>query len=196
MTAPKDVVRLVEHFERNIESYRSPSYKEAHVRTEFIDPMFEALGWDIANRAGYAEPYKDVVHEDAIRIGGASKAPDYCFRIGGTRKFFVEAKKPTVDIKGGVSPARQAQWKAELVDRQVPLWYSHAGCRLPVRCAPASSPTIMRSGFARSLLARCFVLSISSAHAQTVPYTRLVLSRSNDQGERCCLLIFDPRQIW
>ncbi len=40
-----------------------------------------------------------MIHEDAIKVGGATKAPDYCFRIGGTRKFFVEAKKPAVNIK-------------------------------------------------------------------------------------------------
>jgi hypothetical protein len=30
-----------------------------------------------------------VVHEDAIRVRGATRAPDYCFRVGGTRKFFL-----------------------------------------------------------------------------------------------------------
>jgi hypothetical protein len=27
------------------------------------------LGWDVDNTRGYAEPYKDVIREDAIRIG-------------------------------------------------------------------------------------------------------------------------------
>jgi hypothetical protein len=48
------------------------------------------------NSQGYAEAYKDVIHWDAIRFGGATKAPDYCFRLGGVRKFFVEARKPSV----------------------------------------------------------------------------------------------------
>ena len=66
---------------------------------------------------GYAEAYKDVIHEDAIKIGGAIKAPDYCFRIGGTRKFFVEAKKPSVNIAEGIGPAYQLRryaWSAKL----------------------------------------------------------------------------------
>jgi hypothetical protein len=46
-----------------------------------------------------------VIHEDAIKIGGCTKAPDYCFRIGGARQFFVEAKKPSVNVKDDVSPA-------------------------------------------------------------------------------------------
>ncbi len=51
---------LVERFERNIEAYRSPTYNEAQLRSEFLDPFFEALGWDVSNKEGYAEQYKDV----------------------------------------------------------------------------------------------------------------------------------------
>ncbi|MCK4418105.1 MAG: restriction endonuclease subunit M, partial [Candidatus Latescibacteria bacterium] len=91
---PKAILDLIERFDRNIKSYRSQTYNEAQVRREFIEPFFGALGWDVSNKAGYAEAYKDVILEDAIKVGGATKAPDYCFRIGGARKFFLEAKKP------------------------------------------------------------------------------------------------------
>jgi type I restriction-modification system DNA methylase subunit len=115
--ALKQISNLVERFERNIEAYRSPAYNETQLRREFIDPFFEALGWDVANKAGYAEQYKDVIHEDAIKVAGATKAPDYCFRIGGVRKFFLETKKPSIDIKDQVSPAYQLRryaWSAKL----------------------------------------------------------------------------------
>lgn len=94
------ILELIERYSRNKEYYESTSYNEASLRREFIDRLFEvALGWDMTNRAGLADAYKDVVHEDAIRIGKAHKAPDYCFRIGGVRKFFLEAKKPHVQIQ-------------------------------------------------------------------------------------------------
>ncbi len=48
-----------------------------------LDPFFTALGWDVGNKVSFAEAYKDVIHEDAIRVGGAVKAPDDCFRRGG-----------------------------------------------------------------------------------------------------------------
>jgi len=70
MTAPDQVLELVERFDRNLDDYRSGRYKEAQVRTEFIDPFFVALGWDVHNVKGYAEAYKDVVHEDSIRVSG------------------------------------------------------------------------------------------------------------------------------
>ncbi len=115
--APAEITRLIERFDRNIESYRAPGYKEAQLRAEFINLFFEALGWDVRNIEGRAEAYKDVIHEDAIKVG----APDYCFRIGGTRKFFVETKKPAIDIKadgrGKDTPAYQLRryaWSAKL----------------------------------------------------------------------------------
>lgn len=70
-SVPPEVLALVERFADNREAYRRGAYNEAQLRREFIDPLFKALGWDIDNTAGYAEAYKDVIHEDSIRIGGA-----------------------------------------------------------------------------------------------------------------------------
>jgi len=109
---------LVERFSRQIESYRQPSgYNETQTRREFIDPFFIALGWDVANEQGYAEAYKDVVLEDALKIGRATKTPDYSFRIGGVRKFFLEAKKPSISLKDNSEAAFQVRrygWSAKL----------------------------------------------------------------------------------
>jgi len=99
MSAPKAIEDFVARFAENRDVYCSSEYNEMQLRREFLDPFFKALGWDIDNEQGYAEAYKDVVHEDAIKIGRATKAPDYSFRIGGVRKFFVEAKRPSVGIK-------------------------------------------------------------------------------------------------
>jgi len=117
MAPPPIVVDLVEHFQRNEDAYRSGAYNEAQLRREFLDPFFEALGWDVSNRLGAAEAYKDVIHEDAIKVGEGTKAPDYCFRIGGTRKFFVEAKKPSINVKTDGPSAfqlRRYAWSSKL----------------------------------------------------------------------------------
>lgn len=117
MSAPKEILSLVERFGDNLEAHLSSQYNETQLRREFLDPFFKALGWDIDNEQGFAEAYKDVIHEDAIRVGGAVKAPDYCFRIGGTRKFFLEAKKPSVSVKEDADPAYQLRryaWSAKL----------------------------------------------------------------------------------
>ncbi|MEK6765234.1 MAG: N-6 DNA methylase [Planctomycetota bacterium] len=117
MTVPTKILELVERFDRNLDAYKEGRYNETQIRREFIDPLFEELGWDIANKQGYAEAYKDVVHEETIKVGQATKAPDYGFRIGGVRKFFLEAKKPSVNIKEDTHPAYQLRryaWSAKL----------------------------------------------------------------------------------
>ena len=86
MTVPPKAIELVERFERNLDLYKRPDYKEARVRIEFIDPFFEALGWDVHNVLGRGEHDKDVIYEDAIKIAGKMRAPDYSFRIGQERK--------------------------------------------------------------------------------------------------------------
>ncbi|MCD4812864.1 N-6 DNA methylase [bacterium] len=117
MAAPQIILDLVDRFESNLEAYTSGHYNETQLRREFLDPFFTALGWDVANVNGNAEMYKDVIHEDAIKIGGATKAPDYCFQIGGMRKFFLEAKKPSINLKDDINPAfqlRRYAWSAKL----------------------------------------------------------------------------------
>ena len=117
MPAPDIIKQLVARFEEHREAYRSGKYNETQLRREFLDPFFEALGWDILNKQGYAEAYKDVIHEDSLLIEGENKAPDYAFRTGGIRKFFVEAKKPAVNIEMNIHPAfqlRRYAWSAKL----------------------------------------------------------------------------------
>jgi hypothetical protein len=117
MTAPDIILQLVERFEQNRASYRSGKYNEAQLRQEFLNPFLEALGWDVYNKKGYGEAYKEVIHEASLEVEGASKAPDYAFRIGGMRKFFVEAKKPAVNIEYAIHPAfqlRRYAWSAKL----------------------------------------------------------------------------------
>lgn len=116
--AYQQIALLTERFAEQIQSYKKADYNETLARRDFIDPFFKALGWDVDNSQGYAEAYREVIHEDKIKIGGATKAPDYSFRLpGGKRLFFVEAKKPSVLVKEDVLPAYQVRryaWSAKL----------------------------------------------------------------------------------
>ena len=55
---PHEIEELIARFDRNIDAYQNQVYNENQVRREFIDPFFEALGWDVVNKAGYAEAHK------------------------------------------------------------------------------------------------------------------------------------------
>src|SRR5688572_22510102 len=116
-TCPDAIKRLVDRFTQQSDEIRSPDYNETLIRVDFINPLMRELGWDMDNSAGYAERYREVVHEDRVKVAGQTKAPDYSFRIGGARKFFLEAKKPAVDIKNNWEPAYQLRrygWSAKL----------------------------------------------------------------------------------
>ncbi len=116
--AHNNISELVERFNEQLVSYKKSEYNETLTRRDFIDPFFKALGWDMDNSNGYAEAYREVIHEDKVKIGGATKAPDYSFRLsGGKRLFFVEAKKPSVFVKDEILPAYQIRrygWSAKL----------------------------------------------------------------------------------
>jgi type I restriction-modification system DNA methylase subunit len=114
---PEAVISLVHSFDFHLPAYKRGQYNEMQLRQEFIDPFFKALGWDVDNNKRYSELYKEVIHEDPIRIRGSTEFIDYSFRIGGMRKFIVEAKKPAVNIRDDPAPALQIRryaWNARL----------------------------------------------------------------------------------
>lgn len=114
---PEAILKLVEKYEFHQAAYRRGQFNETQLRREFVDPFFKTLGWDVDNTQGNSELYKEVIHEDPIRIRGSTEFIDYAFRIGGSRKFIVEAKKPAVNIKDDAGPALQIRryaWNARL----------------------------------------------------------------------------------
>ena len=42
---------LISQYELNREYYLSSKYNETQLRVDFLDPLFESLGWDIKNRS-------------------------------------------------------------------------------------------------------------------------------------------------
>lgn len=102
------IQNLVTRFDQQIASYKKAHYNKSLSRLYFADPFIKAPGWDMDNSQGNAEAYREVIHEDKIKIGAAAKASDYFFKLaGGKRLFFVEAKKPGVVVKDEVMTAYQ-----------------------------------------------------------------------------------------
>lgn len=111
------IKELVEKFKSNYKQFHSSDYNETLTRQDFINPFFEYLVWDISNKEGLSQTYRDVIHEDKLKIGKETKAPDYSFRIGGNRVFFVEAKKPSRNLKEDADAAYQIRryaWSGKL----------------------------------------------------------------------------------
>ncbi len=113
----EEVAALCQYFATNREAFLAPGVKEAHVRQSLIDPLFEALGWDVRNKAMIAPQYREIVPEDSLDVEGQQKSPDYTFRVGTLPKFYAEAKKCGVNI--GADPAcafqlRRYGWSAKM----------------------------------------------------------------------------------
>ena len=129
MPIPAAVLQLIENFQQNREDLKSTSYNETELRREFLDPFFTALGWNVDNSGptgGKSAAQRDVKHEYSLKIEGdaegetKNRAPDYAFRIGEVDEkpvFFVEAKKPSVNIRDSDKFAFQTReygWNAGL----------------------------------------------------------------------------------
>lgn len=112
-----EIERLVELYARNRGEYvkRSSRYSESDTRADFVDPLFAALGWDVANARGLSRRLREVIRETQAAGSEHTRRPDYEFKLGPERKFFVEVKKPSIDIATSPAAAFQARrygWSA------------------------------------------------------------------------------------
>ena len=112
---------LIDKYRENLKQYQTASYNETEVRNDFVNPFFELLGWDINNNSGLPQHLREVKHEATVIVEQdgvkRKKKPDYSFRISGNTKFFIETKKPSVDIgtnKEAVFQLRRYGWNGNL----------------------------------------------------------------------------------
>lgn len=105
----EDLNLLIKKYSSEIWHFRSAKYNESQLRTDFIDRLFSILGWDITNVLGKPTNEREVLVEEGLKSGAGenTKKPDYTFRLFSERKFFVEVKKPNVDILKESEPAKQ-----------------------------------------------------------------------------------------
>ncbi len=111
----------VEQFKAKYNEYKRISYNETEVRVDFVNPFFKALGWDIDNEAGLPQHLREVTHEATVLVDEdgkkKGKKPDYAFRIGTESLYYLETKKPSVDITADNAPAFQLRrygWSGNL----------------------------------------------------------------------------------
>lgn len=89
-----ELSRLAIKFEEEFAAVTDPSYSEARLRQDYLDPFFRALGWDLENRQGLVQQQREVEIESRTDIAGRAKRADYLFRTNGLDKLICEAKKP------------------------------------------------------------------------------------------------------
>lgn len=111
----------VQQYASRIAEYTRPAYNETEVRVDFVNPFFKSLGWDVDNEAGLPQHLREVTHEATVLVEEngrqRSKKPDYSFRHGTEIMFYLETKKPSVDITTDHAPAFQLRrygWSGNL----------------------------------------------------------------------------------
>ncbi|MBN2466382.1 hypothetical protein JXD38_12250 [candidate division WOR-3 bacterium] len=93
-TPPKPVVELVERFERDRKVFLSPDYKEEQLRVS-SGPSLSIRHSSFVIRTFLGMP---VIHEESIKVAGATKAPDYTFRLGGLSACNARAGRRGLDL--------------------------------------------------------------------------------------------------
>jgi len=88
--AKQQIAKLVEKYQRVMAEGKIKSYNEAQTRNEFIEPLFEYLGWDMRNLITDNE----VTTEENVSGGRV----DLAFRFNNIPAVFLEAKAMKVDL--------------------------------------------------------------------------------------------------
>ena len=113
------IAGLIAEFDKGRAVFKDArKYDEAKVRAGFIDPFFEALGWEV--KAGQRRVGRDreVIVEDRAGCGNRRR-PDYGFYLSGELKFYVEAKQPSRGLAGDLDAVYQL--KSYVWSKRVPL---------------------------------------------------------------------------
>ena len=105
----QELKKLVECFDADFENYKKEKiYNEAMTRQQYIDVFLKLLGWDITNPMGLSFNDREVVAEEYSSENKKDR-PDYTIRMNGVSKFYIEAKKVSVDILNDTDSAIQAR---------------------------------------------------------------------------------------
>jgi predicted type IV restriction endonuclease len=84
--APPEVLALIEKYRADADYFRSPAFGETATRTEVVNPVLKALGWDTDNRE-LAGVDREVIQEGTVTVDDSGKAPDYAFVLSRRRVF-------------------------------------------------------------------------------------------------------------
>ena len=120
-TLRERVAELVQTYSNNYPQFQRVTYNETQVRVDFVNRFFELLGWDVDNERGLPQHLREVTHEATVIVEEdgvhRSKKPDYSLRVGTDVLYFLETKKPAVNITVDAAPAFQLRrygWSGNL----------------------------------------------------------------------------------
>lgn len=115
------LAKLINAYQEHFSQYRKAEYNETEIRNDYVNPFFEILGWDVNNKKNLSQHLREVKHEASVYVEEKGemkkKKPDYAFNLGTQVEFFLETKKPSVDIMANTDSAFQIRrygWNGNL----------------------------------------------------------------------------------
>lgn len=104
-----ELKNLVKRFEEDLNIYKNGNiFNEQMTRQQYVDNFLKYLGWDISNPRSLSFMDREIVAEE-YSDNNKKDRPDYTIRSNGISKFYVEAKKVSVDILSEKEPALQVR---------------------------------------------------------------------------------------
>lgn len=120
-TLTEQVSELAQRYSDNYPQFQRATYNETQVRVDFVNRFFKLLGWDVDNKRGLPQHLREVTHEATVVVEEdgvhRSKKPDYSFKAGTEVLYFLETKKPAVNLTEDTAPAFQLRrygWSGNL----------------------------------------------------------------------------------
>jgi len=110
----KILAERIDDFEKNKAILTRKGHGETNLRTNYIDVLFQALGWNMTN-------VYEVDREYSQKDNSSTKKVDYGFKINGKLKFFVEAKEANVDLENNKNAIYQAKRYAYSTNGKAPI---------------------------------------------------------------------------
>jgi len=113
----KLIALRVEDFERNKVVLTKKGHGETNIRSNYIDKLFEALGWDMTN---VYEVVREYSQRDRSTAAGMKKV-DYALKLNGKLKLFIEAKEASVNLETDKDAIYQAKRYAYSSNGRAPI---------------------------------------------------------------------------
>jgi len=107
----------VSEFDRNKEVLTKRGHGETNIRSNYIDIMFKALGW---NMKSHYEVVREFSQKDRTKEANTKKV-DYAFKLNGKLKFFIEAKEASIDLEHNKDAIYQAKRYAYSSNGKAPI---------------------------------------------------------------------------
>ncbi|RPF58212.1 Eco57I restriction-modification methylase domain-containing protein [Abyssicoccus albus] len=105
------IKKLIDKFS-DLSTEQIRNINEQTLRQEYLDIFLKELGWDVTNSDNLPYSERSVIIEEFV---SEAERPDYSLRKYGQSKFFLEAKRPKIDIlthQNSILQAKKYAWNA------------------------------------------------------------------------------------